>query len=61
MATIPTPAFLEPLMQKKNNDQARPALKEQWSIFAVGAGIFGLLAWMSWEVTRPDKAGIERR
>ncbi len=48
-------------MQKKNNDQARPALKEQWSIFAVGAGIFGLLAWMSWEVTRPDKAGIERR
>lgn len=48
-------------MQKKNNDQARPTLKEQWLMLAVGAGIIGLLAWMSWVVTRPDKAGIERR
>jgi hypothetical protein len=48
-------------MQKKNNDQTRPPLKEQWPILAMGAGIVGLLAWLSWEVTRPEKAGTERR
>jgi hypothetical protein len=53
--------FLEDLMRKKINDQTRPPLKEQWPILAVGAGIVGLLAWLSWEVTRPEKAGTERR
>lgn len=48
-------------MQKKNNDQTRPPLKGQWPILAVGAGIVGLLAWLSWEVTRPEKRRIERR
>jgi hypothetical protein len=54
-------AFLEPLMPKIDNDQSRPPLKEQWPILAMGAGIVGLLAWLSWEVTRPEKAGTERR
>jgi hypothetical protein len=48
-------------MQKKNNDQTRPPLKEQWPILAMGAGIVGLLAWLSSEATRPEKAGTERR
>ncbi len=57
----PYASLLDTPMPKKNHDRTRSLLKEPWPILAVGVGLAGLLAWIGWEVTRPEKAGAERR
>lgn len=43
-----------------NNESPKSVLKESWPILAVGLTIAGLLAWMGWEVTRPDVVRRDR-
>jgi len=52
---------MDPPMPNQNHRRRPSELKEAWPILAVGVGIVGLLAWISWEVTRPEETGAERR